>query len=144
LRGGILGVDEASVQLFLPIAEILAGISNQVEALGAEAGLLVIKALSGALGPGGGLRHVRGPEGADQSPARAQLGRPGAGAGAVCVVVGQLALGSAPDSLRSRRPRDRKIRPLWAEPRRIGGLGGNGNAPIYPLLKFSVDSPAKR
>jgi transposase-like protein len=38
-------VDGASVQLSLPIAEILAGLSDQVEALGAEAGLLVIQAL---------------------------------------------------------------------------------------------------
>jgi hypothetical protein len=37
--------DEASVQLQLPIAEILAGVNDTVEALAAEAGLLVMKAL---------------------------------------------------------------------------------------------------
>lgn len=44
-RGRILGIDAASVQLSLPIAEILAGLSDQVEALASEAGLLVIQAL---------------------------------------------------------------------------------------------------
>lgn len=44
-RGRIVGVDQASVQLSLPIAEIVAGTSDSVEALAAEAGLLVMKAL---------------------------------------------------------------------------------------------------
>ena len=43
--GKIVGVDQASVQLSLPIAEIVAGTSDSVEALAAEAGLLVMKAL---------------------------------------------------------------------------------------------------
>lgn len=45
LRGKILGVDEASVQLSLPIAEIIAGLHDTVESVAAEAGLLVMKAL---------------------------------------------------------------------------------------------------
>lgn len=44
-RGQILGVEQASVQLQLPIAEILAGMHDSVEAVAAEAGLLVMKAL---------------------------------------------------------------------------------------------------
>lgn len=44
-RGRIVGVDQASVQLSLPIAEIIAGMNDGVEALAAEAGLLVMKAL---------------------------------------------------------------------------------------------------
>src|SRR3972149_6490454 len=43
--GRIGGVDQASVQLSLPIAEIVADTIDSVEALAAEAGLLVIKAL---------------------------------------------------------------------------------------------------
>ena len=45
MRGKIVTQDEASVQLQLPIAEILAGMGDTVEALAAEAGLLVMKAL---------------------------------------------------------------------------------------------------
>src|SRR5262245_16462356 len=45
MRGKIVTKDEASVQLQLPIAEILCGMGNTVEALAAEAGLLVMKAL---------------------------------------------------------------------------------------------------
>lgn len=45
LRGRILGVDQASVQLSLPIAEILAGLSDAVESVAAQAGLLVMQAL---------------------------------------------------------------------------------------------------
>jgi transposase-like protein len=45
MRGKIVSRDEASVQLQLPIAEILAGIPDTVESLAAEAGLLVMKAL---------------------------------------------------------------------------------------------------
>lgn len=45
LRGRIVSRDEASVQLQLPIAEIIAGMGDTVEALAAEAGLLVMKAL---------------------------------------------------------------------------------------------------
>src|SRR5262245_21145568 len=45
MRGKIVTKDEASVQLQLPIAEILAGMGDTVEALAAEAGLLVMKAL---------------------------------------------------------------------------------------------------
>jgi len=44
-RGQILGRDGASVQLRLPIPEILAGVQDAVEALAAEAGLLVMNAL---------------------------------------------------------------------------------------------------
>ena len=44
-RGKILGVDEASIQLSLPIAGILAGLGDTVEAASAEAGLLLIKGL---------------------------------------------------------------------------------------------------
>jgi putative transposase len=44
-RGQILGVKQATVQLQLPIAEILAGLHDSVEAVAAEAGLLVMKAL---------------------------------------------------------------------------------------------------
>lgn len=45
LRGRILSVDQASVQLSLPIAEILAGVRDAVEAVAAQAGLLVMQAL---------------------------------------------------------------------------------------------------
>ena len=45
VRGRIVGVDEASVQLSLPIAEIVAGVSDAVEAVAASAGLLVMQAL---------------------------------------------------------------------------------------------------
>ena len=45
MRGRIVTRDEASVQLQLPIAEILAGVGDTVEALAAEAGLLVMKAV---------------------------------------------------------------------------------------------------
>jgi hypothetical protein len=45
LRGRILSQDEASVQLSLPIAEILAGTCDAVEAVAAQAGLLVMQAL---------------------------------------------------------------------------------------------------
>ena len=45
LRGKILGIDQASVQLSLPIVEILSGLNDTVEAVAAEAGLLVMKAL---------------------------------------------------------------------------------------------------
>jgi len=45
IRGKIVTKDEASVQLQLPIADILAGLGDTVEALAAEAGLLVMKAL---------------------------------------------------------------------------------------------------
>ena len=45
LRGRILSRDEASVQLSLPIAEILAGMSDAVEAVAAQAGLLVMQAV---------------------------------------------------------------------------------------------------
>lgn len=45
LRGRILSVDQASVQLSLPIAEIVAGVSDAVEAVAAQAGLLVMQAL---------------------------------------------------------------------------------------------------
>lgn len=44
-RGEVVGRDGASVQLRLPIAEILAGVQDAVEALTAEAGLLVMKTL---------------------------------------------------------------------------------------------------
>lgn len=44
-RGRILGRDAQGVQLCLPIAEIVAGVEDAVEALAAEAGLLVMKAL---------------------------------------------------------------------------------------------------
>lgn len=44
-RGRILGQDGQSVQLALPIAEIVAGVQDAVEAVAAEAGLLVMKAL---------------------------------------------------------------------------------------------------
>lgn len=45
LRGKILGVDEASVQLSLPVADVIAGVQHEVEALAAQAGLLMMKAL---------------------------------------------------------------------------------------------------
>lgn len=44
-RGQVLGRDGASVQLSLPITEILAGVEDAVEALAAEAGLLVMRTL---------------------------------------------------------------------------------------------------
>jgi len=45
MRGRIVSQDEASVQLRLPIAELVAGMNDTVETLAAEAGLLVMKAL---------------------------------------------------------------------------------------------------
>ncbi len=45
LRGRILSRDEATVQLSLPIVEILAEVEGSVEALAAEAGLLMIRTL---------------------------------------------------------------------------------------------------
>jgi len=45
MRGRIVTQDQASVQLQLPIAEIVCGMGDTVEALAAEAGLLVMKAL---------------------------------------------------------------------------------------------------
>jgi transposase-like protein len=44
-RSEVLGHDGASVQLRLPIAEILSGVQDAVEAVAAEAGLLVMKTL---------------------------------------------------------------------------------------------------
>lgn len=44
-RGQILGVDQAKVQLSLPIADLVAGLKDSVEALAAEAGLLIMKGL---------------------------------------------------------------------------------------------------
>ena len=46
-RSEIVGHDGASVQLRLPVAEILAGVQDAVEAVAAEAGLLVMKTLIG-------------------------------------------------------------------------------------------------
>ena len=45
MGGRIVSQSEATVQLQLPIAEVLAGMGDSVEALAAEAGLLVMKAL---------------------------------------------------------------------------------------------------
>jgi transposase-like protein len=45
LRGEVLSKNEATVQLSLPIAEVIAGVSDAVESLAAEAGLLVMKTL---------------------------------------------------------------------------------------------------
>lgn len=45
LKGKILGKDEASVQVRLPIAEAIAGMEGAIEAIAMEAGLLVMKAL---------------------------------------------------------------------------------------------------
>ena len=44
-EGQILGIEEASVQLSLPIADILAGVHDAVEAVAGQAGLLVMKAV---------------------------------------------------------------------------------------------------
>ncbi len=44
-EGQVLGIDEASVQLSLPIAEILAGAHDAVEAVAGQAGLLVMQAI---------------------------------------------------------------------------------------------------
>lgn len=44
-RSQVVGHDGASVQLRLPVAEILAGVRDAVEALSAEAGLLVMQTL---------------------------------------------------------------------------------------------------
>lgn len=44
-RSEVVGHDGASVQLRLPVAEILAGVQDAVEAVAAEAGLLVMKTL---------------------------------------------------------------------------------------------------
>jgi transposase-like protein len=44
-RGRVVSRDDAAVQLVLPVAEILAGVSDAVEAVAAEAGLLVMKSL---------------------------------------------------------------------------------------------------
>ena len=48
-RSAVVGHDGASVQLRLPIAEILAGVHHAVEAVAAEAGLLVMQTLSNIL-----------------------------------------------------------------------------------------------
>ena len=45
LKGKILGKDEAAVQLSLPIAEIVAGVEDSVEALAVQAGLLIMRSL---------------------------------------------------------------------------------------------------
>ncbi len=44
-EGEVLGIDQASVQLSLPIAEILAGAHDAVEAVAGQAGLLVMQAI---------------------------------------------------------------------------------------------------
>ena len=44
-EGQVLGIDEASVQLSLPIAQILAGAHDAVEAVAGQAGLLVMRAI---------------------------------------------------------------------------------------------------
>ena len=43
-RGQIAGMDEGRVQLWLPIAQVLAGAQEAVEALAAQAGVLVMGA----------------------------------------------------------------------------------------------------
>ena len=45
MKGKVLGITEGSVQLSLPMAEVLAGIEESVESVIGQAGLLVIKAL---------------------------------------------------------------------------------------------------
>jgi len=45
LRGQVLGMDGQSIQLSLPIAELLGGLVDQIERLSADAGLLIMRAL---------------------------------------------------------------------------------------------------
>jgi len=62
-RGQILGRDAASVQLSLPIAEVLAGVQDSVESLVAEAGLLVMKSvIEEEVEQRAGPRYQHGPE----------------------------------------------------------------------------------
>ena len=63
-EGEILGIDEASVQLSLPIAEILAGAHDAVEAVAGQAGLLVMQAIidQEVKDLTGGNRHERSSE----------------------------------------------------------------------------------
>ncbi len=63
-EGEVLGIDDASVQLSLPIAEILAGAHDAVEAVAGQAGLLVMQAIidQEVKDLTGGDRHARSKE----------------------------------------------------------------------------------
>lgn len=60
-EGQVLGIDEASVQLSLPIARILSGAHDAVEAVAGQAGLLVMQAIINqeVKDVTGGERHER-------------------------------------------------------------------------------------
>ena len=63
-EGEVLGIDDAAVQLSLPIAEILAGAHDAVEAVAGQAGLLVMQAIidQEVKDLTGGDRHARSKE----------------------------------------------------------------------------------